>query len=144
MCSYIIYVYSYAIRMSLIFTRMPSVCHSYVLNCNGMSLVYTRMSLAFTHISSVCHSYVLVCHSHLLIYHPYVTRMYSYAFCMSLVFTHMSSVCHSHVLARSRYATCMYSYVLVPLCHLYVTSMWCYHELEIRPEQIRLHKELHS
>ena len=118
-------------------TLMPFVCHSYLLVCH---LYATRM---YSNVM-VCHSYILICHSHLLIYHPYVTRMYSYAFCMSLVFTHISSVCHSHVLARSRYATCMYSYVLVPLCHLYVTSMWCYHELEIRPEQIRLHKELHS
>ena len=54
---YCIRMYSYVIRVSLVYTRM----YSYV----------TRMS-------SVCHSYVLVCH-------PYVTRMYSYVIRISLV-----------------------------------------------------------
>ena len=35
------------------------------------------MSLVCTRISSVCHSYVLVCQSYVT--HAYVTRMYSYA-----------------------------------------------------------------
>ena len=55
--------------MSLIYTRMSFVCHSYA----------TRMSL-------VCHSYILVCHS-------YITRMYSYVIPMSLVCTRMLLVC---------------------------------------------------
>ena len=56
--SYITRMYSYDIRMSLVCTRMPSVCHS----C-------TRMS-------SVCHSYVLLCH--VLVCHSYVTRLWFY------------------------------------------------------------------
>ena len=46
--------------MSVVCTRISSVCHSYVLVCNGMSLVCTPMSFVY-------HLYVLVCH-------PYVTR----------------------------------------------------------------------
>ena len=88
------YVYSYVICMSLICTRMSSICHSYVLVCHPcVTLMYSyviRMSLVCTRMSSVCHSYVLVCY-------PYVTRMYSYVIRMSLVFTRMSSVCHSYV-----------------------------------------------
>ena len=61
-------VYSYVIRMSLVCTRVSSVCHSFVLVCHPY---VTRMS-------SVCHSYV--CHS-------YVIRMYSYVICMSPVCT---------------------------------------------------------
>ena len=54
----IICMYSYAIRMSHVCTRMSSVCHSYVAVCNDMSHVCTRMP-------SVCHSYLLVCHSYI-------------------------------------------------------------------------------
>ena len=54
---YVPRMYSYAIHMSLVCTRMSSVFLSYV---------------------PVCHSYVLVCH-------PYVTRIYSYVICMLLV-----------------------------------------------------------
>ena len=61
-------VYLYAIRMSLVCTRMASVCYSYV----------TRMSLVCTRMSSVSQSYVLVCY-------PYATRIYSYAIGMSLI-----------------------------------------------------------
>ena len=61
---YVTDMYSYAIRMSLVCTRMWSVCYSCVLVCHlyvtrmysyvfGMSLVCTRMS-------SVCHSYVVL------------------------------------------------------------------------------------
>ena len=61
----IMYV-SYVIRMSLVCTRMSSVCHSYVLVCHPyvilMSLVCTRMSTVchsdVIRMSSVCHSYV--------------------------------------------------------------------------------------
>ena len=84
MRSYFTYIYSYAIRMSLV--------------CIPMSLACTRTS-------SVCHSYVLICH-------PYVTRMYSYVIRMSLVCTRMSSVCHLYVLVRHAYVTRMYSYVI--------------------------------
>ena len=59
--------------MSLVCTRMSSVCHSYVL---ARHPYVTRMS-------SVCHSYVpRLWFYHEPIYvlacHPYVTRMYSY------------------------------------------------------------------
>ena len=53
----IIYMYSYTIRMSLVCTRMSSLCHSYVAVCNDMTHICTRMP-------SVCHSYLLVCHSY--------------------------------------------------------------------------------
>ena len=78
---YVTCIYSYVIRMSLVSTRMSSVCHS-----------YTRMS-------SMCHSYVLVCHPYvtrILVCHPHVTRMHSYFICMSLVYSfviRMSLVC---------------------------------------------------
>ena len=80
--------------MSLVCTRMPSVCHSYVLVCHPyITRMYSyviRMSLVCTRMSSVCHSYVLVCH-------PHVTRMYSYVIRMSLICTRRSSICHSYV-----------------------------------------------
>ena len=41
-------MYSYVIRMSLVYTRMSSVCHWYVLVCHRY----------VTRIYSVCHSYV--------------------------------------------------------------------------------------
>ena len=44
MCSYIIFIYSHVIRMSLVCTLMLSVSNSYVVICHGMSLVCTRMS----------------------------------------------------------------------------------------------------
>ena len=92
-------MYSYVIRMSLVCTRMSSICHWYVLvfhpYVTGMYSYVIRMSLVCTRMSSVCHSYVL---ERL----PYVTRM--------------SSVCHSYT----------HSYVLV--CHPCVTRMWFYHE----------------
>ena len=68
-------MYSYVICMSLVCTRMPSLCHSYVLVCHPcftrMYSYVIRMSLVCTRMSSVCHSYVLVCH-------PYVTRKWFY------------------------------------------------------------------
>ena len=60
--------HSYVFGMSLICTRMLSVCHSYV----PMYSYVTRMSLVRTRISAVCDSYLLVCHSyvtHLCFYH---------------------------------------------------------------------------
>ena len=95
--------------MSLICTRMPSVCHSYL---TRMYSYVIRVSLACTRMSSVCHSHVLVCHSYVLVCHPCATRMHLYVIRMPLVCTSMSSVCHSYVLA----------------CHPYVTRMWFYHE----------------
>ena len=68
MHQFFIYMYSYAIRMSL-------VCHSYV-TCMYSCVI--RMSLVCTRMLSVCYSYVLICH-------PYFTRMYSYVIRMSLV-----------------------------------------------------------
>ena len=53
---YVTCIYSYVIRMSLVSTRMSSVCHS-----------YTRMS-------SVCHSYVIC-----------MSLVYSFVIRMSLV-----------------------------------------------------------
>ena len=58
-----------------IWTRMSSVCHSYVLVCHPcVTRMYSyviRMSLVCTRMSSVCYSYVLVCY-------PYVTHMWFY------------------------------------------------------------------
>ena len=105
-------MYSYAICMSLVCTRVYSyvlVCHPYV---TRMYSYVIRVSLACARVSSVCYSYVLVCthmssvsHSHVLACDPYVIRM-------SLVCTRVSSVCHSYV----------------PVCHSYVTRLWFYHE----------------
>ena len=50
--AYVTRIYSYVIRMSLVCTRMSSVCHSYVI----------RMSLVCTRMSSLCRLYVLVYH----------------------------------------------------------------------------------
>ena len=84
-----------------------------------------RMSVVFTRLSLVYHSYVLVCHPYVirisLLCHPSVTRMlfvcarvlsvslvyHWYVIHMSLVCTRMSSVCHSYLL----------------VCHLCVNRM---------------------
>ena len=50
---YVTCMYSYVIRMSLGFTRMSSVCHSYALVCHLYVLVWTLLS-------SVCHSHVVL------------------------------------------------------------------------------------
>ena len=75
-------MYSYVIYMSLICTRMSSVCHSYLLACHAyVTRMYSyaiRMLFVCNRMSSVCHSYVLVCH-------PHVNCMCSYAIRMSLV-----------------------------------------------------------
>ena len=60
--------HSYVIRMSLVCTRISSVCYSYVLVCHPY---VTRISLVCTRMSSVCHSYV--------------TRMYSYVMNQKIV-----------------------------------------------------------
>ena len=89
---YFTHTYLYAICMSLIYIRMSSVCHSYVIRislvysylirislaCTSMSPVCTCMSSASIRMSPVRHSYILLCH-------PYVTRIYSYVILMSLV-----------------------------------------------------------
>ena len=97
--------HSYVILVSLVCTRMPFVCDSYVLVYHPyVTRLYSyviRMSLVCT----LCLPYVPVCHL-------YVTCMYSYVIRMSLICTRMSSVCHSYVL----------------VCHPYVTRMWFYHE----------------
>ena len=110
--------HTHVVRMSLkracilsICTRMPFVCHWYVLACHPyvtrMYVYVICMSLICTCMSSICHSYVIR---------------------MSLVCTHMSSVCYSYVLACHLYVTCM-SYVIVCSCmSLYVNRMWFYHE----------------
>ena len=79
--------------MSLVCTRMPSICHhmySYVIR---MSLVCTHPHVA--RMSSVYHSYVIVCylyvtrmHLHVILMSlvcPYITRLYSHVIHMSLV-----------------------------------------------------------
>ena len=72
---YVTRLYSYIIRMSLVCTRIPSICHSYVLVCHPY---VTRMYAYIIRIFIVCTRMSLVCH-------PYVTRMYSYVICMLLV-----------------------------------------------------------
>ena len=86
-------MYLHVIRMLVVFTRMSSLCDSYVF----VSPVYIRMS-------SLCHSYVFVCH-------PYVTRMYSHVTRIARKHLYMSSVCHSYVLLYHPYVTRMYLYV---------------------------------
>ena len=83
--SYFIYMYSYAIRMWVVCTRISSVYHSYVLVCNGTSLTFILMSPVCTRMSSVRHSCILVCiymsslcHLRVLMCHPYVTSMWFY------------------------------------------------------------------
>ena len=62
---------------------MSFVCQSYVLVFHSDVIC---MSLVCTRISSVCHWYVIVCHSYVLACHSYVTRTYSYVIPMSLVY----------------------------------------------------------
>ena len=88
MSSYFIYMYSYAIRISVVCTRMSSVCHSYVIST---LLTCTRMSSVYHSYVLVCHPWS-VCHSHVFVCHPYVTPMYSYVIRMSLVGARMSLV----------------------------------------------------
>ena len=61
---YVTRMYSHAILMSFVYTRMSSVCHpyvtcmySYVMLCNPYVI---RMSLVGTRMSSVCNSYVVL------------------------------------------------------------------------------------
>ena len=81
--------YSHVIRMSVVFTRLSLVYHSYVLVCYPY---FTHMSLVcylYVLVCYPCHSYVTgmlsICHSYVLVCHPYVTRIYSYVILMSLV-----------------------------------------------------------
>ena len=74
----------------------------------GISVVCTRMS-------SVCHSshkclYVMVCHSYVLVCNPHVTRIYSYVIRMSTICSPMSPVCHSYVLVCHAYVTRLWFY----------------------------------
>ena len=110
--SYVLVCHSYVIHMSLVYTRMSFVSHSYALarmSCVCHSHVLARVSslcnsYVLARMSSVCHSYVLACMSSL--YHSYVLA-------------HMSSVCYSYVLARM--SSVCHSYVLA--CHPYVSRM---------------------
>ena len=71
--------HSYDIHMSILCTRMSQVlCHSYALVCHLYILLSNGMPLVFIRMSSLCHSYVLMCHSYVLLCHPYVTRMWFY------------------------------------------------------------------
>ena len=99
---------SYAIRMSILCTRMSSVC-LYVLVCH---LCSTRIYSYVIPVSLVCTRMLFICLSYLLLRHPYVTNIYSHVIRMSLVCTRMSSVCHSYVLVYHSYVTCMCSYVI--------------------------------
>ena len=94
--------HSYAICMSL-------VCHSYV---TRMYSYVIRMSLLFVHKSPVCTCMSFVCHSYVLACHPYVTRMYSYVTCIYSCVIRVSLVCHSYVLVCHPYVTRMYSHVI--------------------------------
>ena len=64
MRSYFIYMYAYGIRVTVVWTRMSSVCHSHVLECHPyITHMYSyaiRMSLVYTRMSSVCHLYVVL------------------------------------------------------------------------------------
>ena len=97
------------IRMSIVCTRMPFVCHSYVTRMYSYVIL---ISLVCTHMLFVCHSYVFVNH------------LYSCAIGMSLVCTRMSSVCTRMSLVCTRMSPVCHSYVLV--CHQYVTRMYSY------------------
>ena len=68
---YVTRMRSYVALISLVCTRISSICQSY-------DWYVIRMSLLCTSMSPVCRSYVLVCH-------PYVTRIYSEVIHMSLV-----------------------------------------------------------
>ena len=131
--------HSHTVCMSLVCTRMSSVCPSHLLVCHPyVTLMYfyvIRMSLVCIRMSSVCHSHLLVCHL-------YVTHMYQYVIRISLVCTCMPSVCHSYILVCYLYVTSMYSYVIrlslvyfrmsslcnlyVLVCHPYVIRMYSY------------------
>ena len=101
MRSYFIYMYSNAIRMWVVCTRISSVYHSYVLVFNGASLTFILMSsvcdLYVIRMSPVCTRMSLVCHSYVIRTSLLYTRMYLYVVLMSLACTHMSSVCYSYV-----------------------------------------------
>ena len=108
--------HSYVIRMSLVchpyVTRMSSVCHSYVI-C--ISLVCTRVSLVCTRMSFVCTRISSICHSYVLVCHLYVFVCHqcdSYIIRMSHLCTRMSSACHSYVPVCNLYVTRMYSYII--------------------------------
>ena len=88
----------YVIRMSILCTRVPLVCHSYVTH---MYSYVIRVSFLCVRKSSVC-----------IGRHSYVTCMYSYVIRMSLVYTRMSPVCHSYVFVWHPYVTRMYSCVI--------------------------------
>ena len=106
--------HSYVTRLSFVchsyVTRMPFVCvvwHLYVIR---ISLVYTRMSPVYHSYVLVCTRMSPVCHSYLLVCHPYVTRMYSYVICMSLICTCISAVFHFYALAFHSYVTHFWFY----------------------------------
>ena len=63
--------HSYAIRMSLVCSRMPLLGHWYVLVCH----LYV----------SCMYSYVVRMSLNVLVCHPYVIRMYSYVIRMPLI-----------------------------------------------------------
>ena len=83
MYSYVTLICFYAIRISVVYTRMSSVCHLCVLLCHScVTHVYSyiiHMSHICTRMSSVCHLYILVCN-------PYVTCIHLYVICMLLVY----------------------------------------------------------
>ena len=87
----------HVILMSLVCTRMPSVCHSCILVCHPyVNRIYPyviRVSLVCTHMSSVC-----------------VTRMRFYP--------RMSSVCHSYVVLAWTVMNCV---LIFPTCFLFKT-----------------------
>ena len=65
-------MYLYVTHMSFVCHAYVLVCHPYV-TCMYSYII--RMSLVYTRMSSVCHPSVLVCHSYVTRMHSYVIRM---------------------------------------------------------------------
>ena len=74
--SYVTRMYSYEmVCHSYVVVSHPNVtgvCHPYI---TRMYSYFIRMSLVCTRMSSVCHSYVLLCHPHVAGMYSYVIRM---------------------------------------------------------------------
>ena len=101
---------------------MPLVCHSYINRMYSylirMSLVYARILSVWTLMSFVCHSYVIVCYLYVTRIYSYVMLWHSYAIRMSPICTRISSLCHSHVLV------CRHLYVVLSWTILFVFYSW--------------------
>ena len=89
--------HSYAIRMSIVCTRMSQ---AYPLHVTHIYSYVIRISLACARILSICTCIPFLGHSYVLVFNG-----------MSLICTSMSYACHSHVLVCHPYVTCLYSYL---------------------------------